>query len=328
MASSLAVMRKAARTLKKAGIRLPVIPAHLAPHLMELRDWTWSTRSLHAWPYTIRPFVQESFRSPWGDYALVSHDGHGVNSWALCYYTVVGRLRMFLQLAWGGAFEDAQHNRSEIREVFDLADELLNATTETVTDVARPTLLVVCQYPGGSAWMANPDPAEFKKRFTSATPQQTLRAALSWLSEGGATSRRSWRPSSEGAVRFNRPPTTTDAPSELPPIAARLRWIRKRSLSEVPLGHGVQVHRAGADGEPADLVGFVKGFRWLKDRTGTTSIYLLRAAKPRGPATSRICPDPAEASQLEEVIMRRVTAGSIPAGGIERAGPFVLVFNC
>ena len=46
---------------------------------------------------------------------MLSHSGHGVNSYAIHYYLVQRPLRMFLQLGWGGVYDDAKEDAAKIQ---------------------------------------------------------------------------------------------------------------------------------------------------------------------------------------------------------------------
>ncbi len=59
------------------------------------------------------------------DYAVLSHSGHGVNSYAIQYYLVLGGLRAFLHLGWGGVYMDANATAASIAECFSLADKVV-----------------------------------------------------------------------------------------------------------------------------------------------------------------------------------------------------------
>lgn len=82
-------------------------------------------------PYNPQRYVAESEEAQVEDYALLAHSGHGVNSDAIHYYLVQDKLRMFLQLLWGGAYMDARQSAAKIRERFSMADRLV-AATQTV----------------------------------------------------------------------------------------------------------------------------------------------------------------------------------------------------
>lgn len=93
-----------AETLTAAGFPVLPLPAPLAAGLSEVSPWCFTTRALPWPPYCFPEYVGELVAAP--DYALVAHDGHGVNSYALSVYVVRGGLACLLQVAWGGVYTD------------------------------------------------------------------------------------------------------------------------------------------------------------------------------------------------------------------------------
>lgn len=91
----------------------------------------------------------------WGveDYAVLSHAGHGVNSYAIQYYLVHGFLHMFLHLGWGGAYMDAEATAARIRDCFSLADQVVEATQGMPGFRAGERLIVVGSDFYGGYWL-------------------------------------------------------------------------------------------------------------------------------------------------------------------------------
>ena len=114
------------RLFADAGLVLPPIPANLASQLIERRDWCFSTTPLERSPYAFDDFVREGIRPEVPDSLVLAHAGHGVNSYALHYYLVQRPLRVFLQLAWGGVYDDAAA-KERVNRCFDLAHRLVAA---------------------------------------------------------------------------------------------------------------------------------------------------------------------------------------------------------
>jgi hypothetical protein len=79
-------------------------------------------------PYNLQHYIHEAESSLVNDYVILSHSGHGFNSYAIQYYLVRGSLRMFLHLGWGGAYADAEKDAATIRECFSLADPVVAAS--------------------------------------------------------------------------------------------------------------------------------------------------------------------------------------------------------
>jgi hypothetical protein len=103
--SPLAGQEEVQTLLHDAGLDCPPIPGELASRFARRADWCFSTRPVDHSPYDLEHYVTES-RQPLSDYVLIAHAGHGVNSYAIHYYLVRGRLRLFLQLGWGGIYMD------------------------------------------------------------------------------------------------------------------------------------------------------------------------------------------------------------------------------
>ena len=95
-------IEKARRVFRKAGLAFPKIPDELATRLQERGDWVFSTREIDVSPYDLRHYVCEFAGPHVEDYVVLSHSGHGINSYAVQYYVVHGSLGVFLHLGWGG----------------------------------------------------------------------------------------------------------------------------------------------------------------------------------------------------------------------------------
>lgn len=85
----------AKRLFHKAGLSFPKLPDELAAQLRERDEWLFSTRENNAWPYDLDNYVHEADETPVEDYAILSHSGRGVNSYAIHYFVVYDALRMF-----------------------------------------------------------------------------------------------------------------------------------------------------------------------------------------------------------------------------------------
>jgi hypothetical protein len=97
------------------------------------------------------------------NYAVVGFDGHGINSWAVHYYLVDDALALFIQLAWGGAYVDADQASRGITGVFAWAEKLQAEIRRTRSDGLIPPgwrlLVVVSQFAqSGWAWVPSPPP--------------------------------------------------------------------------------------------------------------------------------------------------------------------------
>jgi hypothetical protein len=173
-------VEKAKRLFQKAGLAFPKIPEELSVRLKERAEWHFSTRKTEEWPYMLDDYVNDVEKSSDEDYVVLSHSGHGVNSYAIQYYLVYCPLRMFLFLGWGGVYMDAQEEATKIRDCFSLADKIIPAVQSTQRLGAGDQLTIVASDFYGSYWLAPGEshrdrPADFRG------PAVVLAEVLDWL---------------------------------------------------------------------------------------------------------------------------------------------------
>lgn len=171
-------IERARHLLDEAGLAFPAIPDTLAVHLKEQGKWLFSTRAIQTSPYDLDYYVHEADVTHVDDYAVLSHSGHGVNSYAIQYYLVFGPLRMFLHLGWGGVYMDTDASAAQVRECFLLADQILSATTTGGKVTDRLTIVGSDFY--GSYWKA-PGQSLQTNPSLSTGPVEALAEALQWL---------------------------------------------------------------------------------------------------------------------------------------------------
>jgi hypothetical protein len=147
-------IEKARQLFQKAGLAFPAIPQELAVGLKEQGKWVFSTRKIDMSPYNLRHYVREVDESDVEDYAVLSHSGHGVNSYAIQYYLVYGPLHMFLHLGWGGIYMNTDAEAAKIQECFALADEIVSAVMTLGQLGADEQLTIVGSDFYGSYWSA------------------------------------------------------------------------------------------------------------------------------------------------------------------------------
>ncbi len=172
------VIEKARHLFQEAGLAFPTIPELLAAELREQGKWLFSTRELKMSPYNLQHYVHES-DGP-GEYAVLSHSGDGVNSYAIQYYLVSGPLRLFLHLGWGGVYMDADAEASKIQECFSLADQIVPAAMTLGKLSAGDHLMIVGSDFYGSYWSA-PGQSCREEKMGSKGPAAVLTEALHWL---------------------------------------------------------------------------------------------------------------------------------------------------
>jgi hypothetical protein len=149
----MADIEKARTLFEEAGLAFPNVPKELAARLKERDKWLFSTREISISPYNLQHYVCELNEE---DYAILSHSGHGVNSYAIQYYLVYKALRMFLHLGWGGAYMDAKADATQIHDCFALASEIITIMQNAGRIVEGDRLTIVgsdfygsyCSLPG------------------------------------------------------------------------------------------------------------------------------------------------------------------------------------
>jgi hypothetical protein len=176
---TLTAVERAGQLFREAGLAFPAIPDELADRLKELGPWLFSSRSIKMSPYNLEHFVREPAGRT-GDYVVLAHSGHGVNSYAIQYYLVHGCLHMFLHLGWGGAYMDASAEAAKISECFELADRLVQKAEAVGKLDHHNRLTVVVSDFYGSYCLApgqkRPKADEGREKLT-----EVLKQATDWL---------------------------------------------------------------------------------------------------------------------------------------------------
>jgi hypothetical protein len=173
-------LEKARHLFEKVGLPFPTIPDELAAKLKEQGKWLFSTRELTTSPYNLHHFVYERDSTP-GSYAVLSHSGHGFDSYAIQYYLVYGPLRLFLHLGWGGAFTDSVAATSQIQECFSLADQIVPAAMADPRLASGELLSVVGSDFYGCDWSCPGQSRQLQLGRFEHEPAQVLTEVLRWL---------------------------------------------------------------------------------------------------------------------------------------------------
>ena len=173
-------IEKARGLFRDAGLAFPTIPDELASQMKERDRWVFSTRPVDISPYSLQDYVDEAEGTQVKDYALVSHSGHGFNSYAIQYYLVRGPLCMLLHLCWGGAFSDAEADAATIRDCFAIADRVVLASQSARKFQVGERLTIMGSSFYGSYWLPS---GEKRKREAEGRkgPLDVLTQALDWL---------------------------------------------------------------------------------------------------------------------------------------------------
>ena len=172
-------IEKALQLFRESGLGFPTIPDKLATRLKERGKWLFSAREIEVSPYDLQHYVREINETHVEDYAVLSHAGHGVNSYAIQYYVVYGALRMFLHLGWGGVYMDATEEADKIRDCFSLADDIMPAVQTGAMLRAGDRLTIVGSDSYGSYWSV---PGQRDRgEDTQLSPAEVLAEVLHWL---------------------------------------------------------------------------------------------------------------------------------------------------
>jgi len=104
-----------------AGLARPPVPVALRRDLRALEAWCWSTRDdIDAGQmYAFGAYPLEALVGRPQNYLAVGHGGHGINSYAITYLLVYGRLALFTQALWGGTYSDGSSEAAVVSALFD-----------------------------------------------------------------------------------------------------------------------------------------------------------------------------------------------------------------
>lgn len=187
MTSSISGVERAKAVIGEAGLAFPTIPGDLEGQLREVSEWCFSTRLFRLSPYALHRYVEEARAGVVAEYALLAHDGHGINSYAIHYYLVWRSLNLFLQLPWGGVYDDSKANKADIRKCFGIADRLVRRVERGAQTSA--TLTVVGSGFYGSSWSVEDGrPSSECDSASSVPPIEVLTEALAWVDQQASNS--------------------------------------------------------------------------------------------------------------------------------------------
>lgn len=117
-------VREARQLFAGEGLPFPALPPGLLGEFRNLGPWVYGTRPAPRSLYDIEAYVREVESQAAADYVLLGHAGHGTQSWGIHLYLVHGRLAVFLQAAWGGAYMDRDEATHSVAAKFQQAAEL------------------------------------------------------------------------------------------------------------------------------------------------------------------------------------------------------------
>jgi len=177
---------KAKTLLNNVGIDFPLLPGNLVSDFKQREKSCFSTMPVTLSPYCFDEYVRAGIAAHIQDYMLISHAGHGANSYAWHYYLVNGPLRLFLQLAWGGVYMDKDRTTRTVNECFALVSQLFSAVQQR-SDADRlqsndPLIIVGSEF-YGSYWIKPGGEGQRipDKERPKVNPSFMLAEVLHWL---------------------------------------------------------------------------------------------------------------------------------------------------
>lgn len=120
-------LKEMERLLTETGLPMPPMPNELRHSLHRVRRWCYATRDVDPLAmYRFLPYLIEAVVTHPEPYVALSHAGHGINSYAINYQLVTGRVTLFVQVPWGGVYFDEERQATAVRHMFGKCAELLD----------------------------------------------------------------------------------------------------------------------------------------------------------------------------------------------------------
>lgn len=107
-------------TFAESGLPTPPVPVALRSGLRRLQPWCWATRDIDPMQMYMfdHEYLEDVLAERVEDYVAVSHAGHGINSYAINYHLVYGRLVILMQVGWGGVYTDNEKAAAKLADVW------------------------------------------------------------------------------------------------------------------------------------------------------------------------------------------------------------------
>jgi len=118
---------KAQEYFQKEKLDLPFIPPDEKQKIVEFQGDVFGSKPNSQSLYDIQAFVNEVLSKPVEDYVMLGFAGHGVESRGIHYYASKGNLALFIQLKYGGAFDDEEATRDRINGIFHMIGYLFES---------------------------------------------------------------------------------------------------------------------------------------------------------------------------------------------------------
>lgn len=164
--------RESLRCWVDSGLEYPFIPREFADRTYPVGEWAWGTRSSSfdagfgqgesvAHPlaaYLQSPELDRFVAGDWRPRFFVCHAGQGVNSYAINYLMVTGRIALFAQAGWGGVYMDKARAASHVNRMGELIAEVHQAVDSVVRWPAGRLVVVDSDFRGQRpiAWVPSP----------------------------------------------------------------------------------------------------------------------------------------------------------------------------
>lgn len=121
------------KLVTEAGLAMPPIPNHLRDSLFRVKKWCYATKAVDPLEmYRFESYLIEAVTDNPDPYFAFSHAGHGINSYAINYQVVIGRIALFVQIPWGGGYMDKERQAAAVAQVFSRCADLLGVIPDEV----------------------------------------------------------------------------------------------------------------------------------------------------------------------------------------------------
>ena len=175
-------IENARQLFREAGFDLPAIPDKLALCLKQRSKLDFSTRKMPSSVNYIDFYVDEANKCQVDDYVILSRAIWSPSVITIHYFLVLGPLRMFLQLSWGGTYiteDDFAAGIKVIRECFLLADQIVPLAMAVCKATDRLTI-VTQSFGSNNYWVTSGQDAQDIERRCQ-HPKEVLSEVLQWL---------------------------------------------------------------------------------------------------------------------------------------------------
>lgn len=108
-----------------AGLPMPWVPEPFHDTFERRGEWSYASGETPASPSGLLGSAHDAVTGNGNDFMVLTHDGHGTNSWAIQYWVMDGPIALFIRRSWGGVYGNREEQAREITAAFAAADSLL-----------------------------------------------------------------------------------------------------------------------------------------------------------------------------------------------------------